>query len=425
MNAIELSDTGKRYVKYEDAPLLVTRALRPGARSRRSTLWALRHVQLAVRTGESVGVLGRNGSGKTTLLRLLAGVTGPTEGVVRVQGRVAPLISVGVGFHPELTGRENVYVNGTILGLRKGEIDRRFDEIVAFAEIEAFIDTPVKFYSSGMFVRLGFAAAVAAQPDVLLVDEVLAVGDVAFQLKCYRRMREIQSAGSTIIVVSHNLGAIRNLCPRSIVVHEGSIRIDGPTDDALSTYHELLSHRGTGDGTGGAAERDGVRDTPVAAIERFEMLGPDGRPTAHAEAGEEVTFAADVVFHRAVEDPVFGMALTTDDGVHVYGDSSPWRGAEDYRPRAVPAGSRLRFGARVKLSLATGSYTAHVGLQGHDLTTQLVRNTPTLLFYVTGRGQVDGIADLCAGFSVEALSSAGDPAGDEPGPPHGGPPSGR
>ena len=167
---IRLAGVGKRYLKYEDEPMLLTRALRLRHRTRRSQLWAVRDVSFELHPGDSVGVIGRNGSGKSTLLQMLAGVTSPTEGTITVGGRVAPLVSVGVGFHPELTGRENVYVNGTILGLSRAEIDARFDAMVEFSGIEAFIDTPVKFYSSGMYVRLGFAVAVEAIPDVLLVD---------------------------------------------------------------------------------------------------------------------------------------------------------------------------------------------------------------------------------------------------------------
>src|SRR5438105_3898304 len=181
--------------------MLVTAALQFRNRTRRSRLWAVRHVDLDVAPGECVGVIGRNGSGKSTLLQMIAGVTAPTEGSVAVHGRVAPLISVGVGFHPELTGRENVFVNGAILGMSRSTIEQRLDDIVEFSEIAAFIDTPVKFYSSGMAVRLGFSVAIYAHPEVLLVDEVLAVGDLSFQLKSYERMMEIRQSGTTILVV--------------------------------------------------------------------------------------------------------------------------------------------------------------------------------------------------------------------------------
>ncbi len=238
--AIELTDAGKRYVKYEDRPL-VAASLNYLLRTRRRQLWAIRNVNLAAARGECLGIIGRNGAGKSTMLRMLSGVTAPTEGSVTIRGRLAPLIAVGVGFHPELTGRENVYVNGTMLGLTRDEVDARFESILDFAQIGRFLDTPVKFYSSGMFVRLGFAVAVEANPDILLVDEVLAVGDIAFQVKCFDRMMEIRQSGTTVLVVSHNLHAIRMMCDRTAVLEHGELRFDGDTSDAIGLYHDLLA----------------------------------------------------------------------------------------------------------------------------------------------------------------------------------------
>src|SRR5690606_37347034 len=203
--AIELAGVGKRYRLAERS---LVQALRPSRRRTVRQLWAVQGLDLQVEPGETVGLLGHNGAGKSTLLRMMAGVSEPTEGRVTVRGRVAPLISVGVGFHQELTGRENVYVNGMLLGLTRAEVEARFDEIVDFAELRDRIDTPVKFYSSGMFMRLGFSVAVHVDPDVLLVDEVLAVGDVAFQLKCFDRMRELSARGTTTVLVSHSMHAL-------------------------------------------------------------------------------------------------------------------------------------------------------------------------------------------------------------------------
>ncbi|MGH2728372.1 MAG: ABC transporter ATP-binding protein, partial [Actinomycetota bacterium] len=251
---ISLRGVGKRYVKYHDVPMLITRALRFRAAYGRTHIWALRNIDLDIARGESVGVIGRNGSGKSTMFRMLAGVTSPTEGRVQVRGRVAPLISVGVGFHPELTGRENVYVNGTILGLEMQEIDRLMDSIVDFAEIGDFLDTPVKYYSSGMFLRLGFSVAVASHPEILLVDEVLAVGDTAFQMRCFRRMEEIVQAGATVLIVSHNLSAIRRLCSRTLLIDKGAQLYMGDTDEAFSRYHEILAEPEESDFGAGKAE---------------------------------------------------------------------------------------------------------------------------------------------------------------------------
>ncbi len=198
--------------------------------------WAVRDVSFAIQPGEVVGIIGRNGAGKSTLLKLLSRITMPTEGRIELRGRVASLLEVGTGFHPELTGRENVYMNGTILGMTKREIDAQFDAIVDFSGVEKFIDTPVKRYSSGMTVRLGFAVAAHLDPEILIVDEVLAVGDVEFQRRCLSRMQSVADSGKTVLFVSHNLASIRSLTSRTIVLSGGRLIFDGPTDEGVATY---------------------------------------------------------------------------------------------------------------------------------------------------------------------------------------------
>jgi len=217
------------------------RALR-GARP--ETFWALKDVSLEVREGEALGLIGRNGSGKTTLLKLLSRITRPTEGWAEIRGRVRSLLEVGTGFHPELTGRENTYLSGSILGMRKGEIDRKFDEIVAFAEIDKFIDTPVKHYSSGMYVRLAFSVAAHLEPEILLVDEVLAVGDINFQKKCLGKMGEVTKGGRTVVLVSHQLNQIRRLCHRAIWVDGGKTRKSGPAHEVINLYESEMAREG-------------------------------------------------------------------------------------------------------------------------------------------------------------------------------------
>ncbi|NLT23666.1 MAG: ABC transporter ATP-binding protein [Syntrophorhabdus sp.] len=201
--------------------------------------WALRDINLEIRQGDTVGIIGRNGAGKSTLLKILSRVTAPTRGVIKVRGRIASLLEVGTGFHPELTGRENIYINGAILGMSKGEINRKFDEIVEFAGVELFVDTPVKRYSSGMYVRLAFAVAAHLEPEILLVDEVLAVGDVEFQNKCLGKMDNVAKEGRTVLFVSHNMGAIRNLCRRAVLLDEGKVVVDGSADEGLAHYLSL------------------------------------------------------------------------------------------------------------------------------------------------------------------------------------------
>jgi lipopolysaccharide transport system ATP-binding protein len=206
------------------------------ASSEDDTIWALRNVSFEVKRGEVVGVIGRNGAGKSTFLKILSRITEPTEGWADIHGRVGSLLEVGTGFHTELTGRENVYLNGAILGMRRQEIDNRFDEIVAFSEVSKFIDTPVKHYSSGMRLRLGFAVAAHLNPEILLVDEVLAVGDAAFQKKCIGRMNSVATEGRTVLFVSHNMGAITQLCERTLWLDNGQVRREGPTTEVVAAY---------------------------------------------------------------------------------------------------------------------------------------------------------------------------------------------
>lgn len=201
-------------------------------------IWALRNVSFEVNEGDVLGIIGRNGAGKTTILKVLSRITEPTDGFAEINGRLSSLLEVGTGFHPELTGRENIFLNGAILGMRKREIEQKFDDIVSFAEIEKFIDTPVKRYSSGMYVRLAFAVAAHLEPEILLVDEVLAVGDIGFQKKCLGKMREVAKRGRTVLFVSHDMSSIRTLCGRAIWLDEGKIRQEGPTYEVVLNYQE-------------------------------------------------------------------------------------------------------------------------------------------------------------------------------------------
>ena len=212
---------------------------RPGADDARM-IWALRDIDFEVRAGEVVGTIGRNGAGKSTLLKILSRITEPTAGYAEIVGRVGSLLEVGTGFHPELTGRENVFLNGAILGMKRREIEAKFDEIVAFAEIEPFIDTPVKHYSSGMYLRLAFGVAAHLEPEILMVDEVLAVGDASFQRKCLGKMRDVARGGRTVLFVSHNMAAVQSLCQRALVLREGRIVVDAPVDEAVGAYLRSL-----------------------------------------------------------------------------------------------------------------------------------------------------------------------------------------
>jgi lipopolysaccharide transport system ATP-binding protein len=239
-------------------------------RKKDEMFWALKDVSLEVREGEVLGLIGRNGAGKTTLLKILSRITRPSTGWAEIHGRVGSLLEVGTGFHPELTGRENTYLSGAILGMGKAEIERKFDEIVAFAELEKFIDTPVKHYSSGMYVRLAFAVAAHLEPEILLVDEVLAVGDINFQKKCLGKMGDVARAGRTVVLVSHQLNQIRRLCHRVVWIDAGGVRRDGPTHEVVSAYESAMS-AGELVVTGG---KQGL--SQKARFVRWEIAGADG-----------------------------------------------------------------------------------------------------------------------------------------------------
>jgi homopolymeric O-antigen transport system ATP-binding protein len=388
--AVVATAVGKRYKTYDDRRSFVSR-LKPG--SRRDVLWAVRGVDLDVTPGETVGVIGRNGSGKTTLLRMLAGVTAPTEGRVEVHGRVAPLLSVGVGFHNELTGRENVFVNGVVLGLQRRVIEERFDEIIEFAGVEQFIDTPVKFYSSGMFVRLGFAVAVMVEPDVLLVDEVLAVGDAVFRAKCFARMQAMCNSGAAVVVVSHDLNAIESICNRAMVLDGGVVRYAGDVEGAISLYYDLVARSGREE-EGRVAVQRFVSDL-AAEVERYEVVDRDGNPVARIEPDDEIAVQMDVRFFREVVDPLFGVVITAGTGALVCAEANI-----DQPLGRFVAGDRARFEMRCRFPVARGAYHVQAALTHGDERTVLVRSPGTRTLHVSGRHQVRGVLDLKGRFSV-------------------------
>lgn len=229
-------------------------------------IWALRDVSFELKQGEVLGIIGRNGAGKSTLLKILSKITDPTSGYAKIHGNISSLLEVGTGFHPELTGRENIYLNGTILGMRKREIDRKLDEIVDFSGVEKFIDTPVKRYSSGMKVRLAFSVAAHLEPDILIIDEVLAVGDAEFQKKCINKMEDVGTQGRTVLFVSHNIPAVTRLCDRTILLESGMVIHDGPTDKVVSSY---LS---AGLGTKAAREWSDQKQAPSGSLARLRAV---------------------------------------------------------------------------------------------------------------------------------------------------------
>jgi lipopolysaccharide transport system ATP-binding protein len=291
--AIRAEGLSKRYTLGDSAPYKTlresltsmyrgaarrVRTLGSGAQKKQS-FWALRGISFDIQHGEVVGVIGRNGAGKSTLLKILSRITWPTEGRALIHGRIGSLLEVGTGFHPELSGRENIFLNGAIMGMRKAEIAARFDEIVAFAEVEKFVDTPVKHYSSGMYVRLAFAIAAHLEPEILIVDEVLAVGDLAFQQKCLGKMSEVSQAGRTILFVSHNMAVVEKLCQRAILLQDGEIYFQGDTEEAIHRYmHKMLAANQAEGHTFDLSQTTDRRSNVGKLLKRVELYTGDGLP---------------------------------------------------------------------------------------------------------------------------------------------------
>ncbi len=323
--------------------------LRHSGRDDEQTLWALRDVGFEIEPGEVVGIVGTNGAGKSTLLRILSRITEPTSGRIELFGRVAALLEVGTGFHPELTGRENIYLNGSILGMSRREIESKFDEIVAFAEVDRFIDTPVKRYSSGMYVRLAFAVAAHLEPEILIVDEVLAVGDASFQRKCLNKMKEFGNRGQTVLFVSHNMPAVTRLCKRTILLDAGCVLDDGPSHEVVSTY--LRS------GSGLTAKRE-WRDPIKAPGNHIVRLLAVRVRTDENEIKEAVDIRKPVAIEMEYEVLQGGHILLpnyhffNEEGVYVFisGDRDP-----RWRQRARPAGRYISTAIIPRNFLAEGS----------------------------------------------------------------------
>jgi len=311
--------------------------------------WALKQVSFEIRRGEVVGIIGRNGAGKSTLLKILSRITEPTRGRIRITGRVASLLEVGTGFHPELTGRENIFLNGAILGMSRAEIKRKFDEIVAFAEVEQFLDTPVKRYSNGMYVRLAFAVAAHLEPEILIVDEVLAVGDLEFQKKCLGKMESVaHREGRTVLFVSHNMGSVLSLCSRGIVLKKGQVIGDAPVQEACALYVNSV--------TAGSGRWVEFASRPGAAFSFLELklLGPSGSDSEELDVFDPMTLSMRYQVHRRLSGVVVGFSIRRD-GILLFNSFD-----SDENPAVLAGREPGVYEAAVELPrglLAAGRYT--------------------------------------------------------------------
>ena len=369
--AIRAEGIGKRYRmrRVESGYRRLGQAVR---REDRRWLWALRDVGFEIEEGVSTAIVGRNGAGKSTLLKLLSRITEPTEGYADIAGRVGALLEVGTGFHPELTGRENVYFNGAILGMRKAEIDRKFDQIVEFSGVGEHIDKPIKWYSSGMGVRLGFAVAAHLEPEILIVDEVLAVGDAEFQQKCLGKMKDVTREGRTVVFVSHRLPAVRSLCSRALVLEKGVLAFEGDPDGAI---HHYLGHGGDRSGAAVDDRELALRltrsevygDTPALRCDRVAVLDETGLPCSSFRSNEEITVAVDYAVLRPVPSLRLIVTLRDEDQTPVLRTESADDEAGEGTPVApgsyrslVTLPRDLLGDARLDLDVALVSEVHHV-----------------------------------------------------------------
>jgi ABC-2 type transport system ATP-binding protein len=386
---IEVHGLAKRFRRYRERPTSL-KARITGGRVQAEEFWALRDVAFEVQDGSTFGLIGPNGSGKTTLLKIIAGIVRPTEGRVVTRGRIAALLELGAGFHPELTGRENVYLNASILGLSRRETNAAFDEIVEFAELEDFIDNQVKFYSSGMFVRLGFAVAVHVDPGILLIDEVLAVGDEAFQRKCLDRVARFQREGRTIVFVTHAVDLVRVICDRAVMLDRGTIHSIGHPEDVVREFRlqmkrDLLYE-----------EDEGTREAEILGV---EVMRGDGGSGKELHPGDHLVIQVDLRANQPLDDPVISFALHDQDNQLTFETNTGWEGFSLGR---LEGKRRVRFGVR-HLPLVRGKYWVTVGVHstGADRVYHVLRQQQS--FEVRPEGRNPGQVFMVAKVELEDL----------------------
>ncbi len=390
--AIEVDHVSKRFRLYRERPTsLKQRVL--SARSRAVEFWALRDVSLSVREGSTLGLIGHNGSGKSTLLKVVAGILRPTSGIVRQRGRLSALLELGAGFHPELTGRENVYLNASFLGMTRRDIDRTYDAIVEFAELQEFMDNQVKFYSSGMLVRLGFAVAVHVDPDVLLIDEVLAVGDEAFQAKCIERVRQFQRDGRTMVLVTHALGRVTELCDHAVMLHHGVIHKEGTPEDVVREMRHVLL--GVTDPT--FVPEEGTREVEIASV---ELIPAEGRIDVPITRGDPMTIQVDVRSNLPVEDLDVGFQIL--DGLTNHPVLDARTSAAGVSIEAFDGKKRVRF-VLERFPYQPGKYWVTIGLSSRQTGTVYHVQTQRYAFDVVDVPSIQDRVEVPVRIEVDDL----------------------
>lgn len=431
--AVDINKVTKRYrIYHEKIPSLKNTILR-GKRTTYEEFLALDDISFSIKYGETFGIIGPNGSGKSTLLKLISNIIQPNSGKINIDGTVSALLELGAGFHTDLTGRENIYINSAILGMRKREVDKRFDQIVRFSELEKFIDTPVKNYSSGMYMRLGFSIAINVNPDILLVDEVLAVGDQSFQAKCYKAIYDIMKRGKTIIIVSHDLETISDLCSRAAFLKEGKIVDLGNPIMVVSQYRAYVeelekkraedqqkeerkkifktvieSNRKVVDGedieklsrmdSEQTIKRFGSGDAMITDI---KLLDKNGSKLDYCKYGDEVKIALDIKFNMKVESPIFGIRITDVKDNIVYGTNTR---TNNLKTEVYDKDESLRVEFAFKVTIIGGNYyvTPAVGYKDSKTYCDWINNMLTI--NVLKNEKAEGIANLNSKITIEKIS---------------------
>ena len=417
--ALRVEKVSKQYRIYDRPGDRLKESLTRGLLRRHQEFWALRDVDFEIESGTTVGIVGPNGCGKSTLLQIISGTLAPTHGDVWHEGRIAALLELGAGFDPEFTGVENVYMNASLLGLTRRETDALFPAIERFAEIGPFLYQPVKTYSSGMYVRLAFAIAASVEPDILIIDEALAVGDAVFQHRCLRRINELHERGATVLFVSHDAAAVRALCSRAILLRTGSVIADGKPADVLNLYQKIIMEREQAY----EAEAGPLRSEPTAADESLppvsyayrhgdrsaEIIGAELTDATHArveiiESGEPLTLRVLARFHHDVDDPVIGFLIRNSHGIHAYGTNTKEQQMEF---GAVRSGEVIEVTFAFDCWLGVDQYTISLAIHSRD--GQAYDWLDAALFVrVTSTTLTEGIANLNASVTTRqrALSAA-------------------
>ncbi len=411
MNAIRLEHVTKAYKLYHHPGDRLKEILHCGRKKCHQDYCALQDINLAVRSGETIGIIGRNGSGKSTLLKLIAGILTPTSGTVDARGKVAALLELGAGFNPELTGLENFYFNGILLGHSRREMEARREDVIAFADIGDYMDQPVKHYSSGMFVRLAFAVAIQVDPDILIVDEALAVGDLNFQARCFRKLDEFRAAGKTVLLVTHALDSVLRYCSRTMVLDKGRMIVDADSKEAVDVYKQLMANCYAGAPLAGpptgapslAANPDAlVYGDGQAEIVDYGLFDEQDRPVRILQHGRRFSIRMQVKFHAAVQDPIFAFTIKDLKGLELTGTNTQFK--------QVPTGSYSKGDSvsvefNQTLNAQSGRYALSLGCTGYKGDTMVVyhRLYDILLFETASAMPMVGCYDLDSAIRIRRV----------------------